>query len=147
MTPQVIFRGMNNPLLARSSRLLRLPFVCCQCRRWASQGRVFKGMYVPILNGYHILTPTTTEGDKVIVKRVNRNEDDGWIFTLSKSQKIESHKGFIPHQEIIGRPSGALVRSHVGAQFRVFEPSLAEYVTLSRRLVTPVRCCLYSSRI
>ncbi|TLD32201.1 tRNA (adenine-N(1)-)-methyltransferase [Venturia nashicola] len=111
---------MNSSLLLRSSRLLKDSFVCRQCRRWASQGRVFK------------------EGDKVIVKKINHNEDDGWIFTLSTSQKIQSHKGFIPHQEIIGRRSGALVRSHKGAQFRVFEPSLAEYVTLSTRLVTPI---------
>ncbi|KAE9987772.1 hypothetical protein EG328_001587 [Venturia inaequalis] len=111
---------MNHALLSRTSRLLTNPFVCRQCRRWASQGRVFK------------------EGDKVIVKKLNHNEDDGWIFTLSNSQKIQSHKGFIPHQEIIGRQSGSLVRSHKGAQFRVFEPSLAEYVTLSQRLVTPI---------
>lgn len=97
-----------------------------------------------VLNGNHILT-TTTEGDKVIVKRISRDADDGWILTLDSSQKIESHKGFIRHQEIIGRPNGTLVRSHVGAQFRVFEPSLAEYVTLSRRLVTPVRSCFCSS--
>ncbi|QDS72394.1 hypothetical protein FKW77_008683 [Venturia effusa] len=111
---------MRHIHLSRSSRLLRPSSVCCNPRRWASQGKVFR------------------EGDLVIVKSAGRSEDDGWLIKLKEAQKIESNKGFVRHQEIIGLSNGTLIRSHVGAQFRVFEPSLAEYVTLSRRLVTPI---------
>jgi tRNA (adenine57-N1/adenine58-N1)-methyltransferase len=78
----------------------------------------------------------------VLIKRIGSRVDDGYLITLNSSQRADTHRGTIPHAEIIGRGSGQVVRSHVGKQFRVFEPSLAEYVTLSRRLVTPVRCCL-----
>jgi hypothetical protein len=96
-------------------------------------------------NDYYKLT-APTDGDMVLVKRIGgRDEDEGNLITLNTSHRAETHRGTIPHTQIIGRRSGELVRSHVGKQFRVFEPSLAEYVTLSRRLVTPVRCCYFHS--
>ena len=110
--------GKSEPSLQRYRRSLRYP------------------------NGYSILI-SSTDGDMVLVKRLGgRDEDEGNLITLNTSHRAETHRGTIPHNQIIGRRSGELVRSHVGKQFRVFEPSLAEYVTLSRRLVTPVRCCL-----
>lgn len=46
--------------------------------------------------------------------------------------------GDILHSEIIGRNSRDLVRSSRGADLRVYLPTLAEYVTMTPRIVTPV---------
>lgn len=46
--------------------------------------------------------------------------------------------GYILHSEIIGRNSRDLVRSSRGADLRVYLPTLAEYVTMTPRIVTPI---------
>jgi len=52
--------------------------------------------------------------------------------------KPRSHRGSVEHDDIIGKEPRQLVISSRGASFRVHEPTLADYVRLTRRLVTPI---------
>jgi hypothetical protein len=45
----------------------------------------------------------------------------------------------IDANDIIGKGIRDLVRSKKGTDYRIYEPTLAEYTNLSSRLVTPVR--------
>ncbi|KAF1838717.1 hypothetical protein BDW02DRAFT_636148 [Decorospora gaudefroyi] len=47
----------------------------------------------------------------------------------------------IDHADIIGKSSRQLVLSAKGTAFRILEPSLAEYVKLTPRIVTPIYAC------
>ena len=49
-----------------------------------------------------------------------------------------SLSGHISHSEIIGRNERDIVKSNRGADLRAYLPTLAEYVTLTPRIVTPV---------
>ena len=49
-----------------------------------------------------------------------------------------SLSGDILHSEIIGKKTRDSVRSSRGADLRVYFPTLAEYVTMTPRIVTPV---------
>lgn len=56
---------------------------------------------------------------------------------LRRDGKTNLQHGYILHSEIIGRNSRDLVRSSRGADLRVYLPTLAEYVTMTPRIVTP----------
>lgn len=68
---------------------------------------------------------------------------DGMLVKLQVSHFAHSHRGVIDHAEIIGKEPRQLVRSSKGTSYRIHEPTLAEYVRLTPRLVTPV--CLPTS--
>ncbi|KAL1311175.1 hypothetical protein AAFC00_001372 [Neodothiora populina] len=57
---------------------------------------------------------------------------------LTADRRIETHRGTVSHNDIIGKSSRDLVRSSSGAEFSLHHVSLGEYVTLSKRLVTPI---------
>ncbi|KAF3893863.1 tRNA Adenine-N1--methyltransferase [Trichophyton interdigitale] len=76
------------------------------------------------------------EGDRVIL-----NTTKGVTLTkpLKKDQKIDVRGGYIEHNHIIGKGARDIVRTHNGrGDFRITQPTLDEYVSLTRRLVTPV---------
>lgn len=56
---------------------------------------------------------------------------------LRQDGKTNLQHGDILHSEIIGRNTRDLVRSSRGADLRVYLPTLAEYVTMTPRIVTP----------
>jgi tRNA (adenine57-N1/adenine58-N1)-methyltransferase len=58
---------------------------------------------------------------------------------LQASKTTHSHRGVIKHADIIGKEQRQLVQSSKGSSYRIHEPTLAEYVRLTPRLVTPVR--------
>ena len=65
--------------------------------------------------------------------------------TLSPGKRIETHKGIIRHDDIIGKSVRDVVKTaplrsgkEGAAEYRLHEVKLAEYVSLSRRLVTPI---------
>lgn len=64
---------------------------------------------------------------------------DGRLVKLEVSKNFQSHRGVIKHGDVIGKEPRQLVSSSKGSSFRVHEPTLAEYVRLTPRLVTPVR--------
>jgi tRNA (adenine57-N1/adenine58-N1)-methyltransferase len=47
--------------------------------------------------------------------------------TLQPGKLFHSHKGSVPHDEIIGRPEGIVLRSSGGTEYLAFRPLLADY--------------------
>jgi len=79
------------------------------------------------------------EGDVVLLRDKKNTHHEGTLLKLAPSKKIVTHRGFIPHADIIGKEPRQIVRSSKGSSYRIHEPTLAEYVRLTPRLVTPVR--------
>ncbi|EEQ28238.1 tRNA (adenine-N(1)-)-methyltransferase [Microsporum canis CBS 113480] len=76
------------------------------------------------------------EGDRVIL-----NTTKGVTLTtpLAKDKRTDVRGGFIEHNNIIGKSVRDVVRTHnARGDFRITQPTLEEYVSLTRRLVTPV---------
>lgn len=78
------------------------------------------------------------EGDTVLL-RDKKDNVDGTLLKLQASKTKHTHRGVIDHANIIGKEPRQIVRSSKGFEYRVHEPTLAEYVRLTPRLVTPVR--------
>lgn len=49
-----------------------------------------------------------------------------FIFTLKAGSKLETHRGILLHDDLIGRPWGTQVFSHLGAAFYLLQPSLSD---------------------
>ena len=62
-----------------------------------------------------------------------------FIPRLDPAKRHLCQRGIIPHAAIIGLQSRDTVETHIGRRFRVSQPTLAEYLTLRTRRVTPVR--------
>ncbi len=52
-----------------------------------------------------------------------------FILTLKAGTKFETHRGVLLHDDLIGRPWGTQVFSHMGAPFFLLQPSLADLLT------------------
>ncbi|KAJ9643459.1 hypothetical protein H2201_008047 [Coniosporium apollinis] len=96
--------------------------ICLQCRRkLATDSKVF------------------AEGDIVLLRQ---KDDPSHVGILTKplrpSARIETHRGTLPHASIIGRRVRDIVSSSKNVAYRIHEPTLAEYVRLTPRLVTPI---------
>ncbi|KAI9692187.1 MAG: hypothetical protein M1822_006417 [Bathelium mastoideum] len=57
---------------------------------------------------------------------------------LRKDVPIYTSKGVISQSQIIGARVRDVIRSHTQNDFRIHEPTLAEYVSLTPRIVTPI---------
>ncbi|KAF7444569.1 Adenine-N(1)--methyltransferase-like protein [Pyrenophora tritici-repentis] len=79
----------------------------------------------------------TTQGD-VVLLREKRDSHDGRLVKLKATGSTHTHRGVIQHADVIGKESRQIVQSSKGATYRVIEPTLAEYVRLTPRLVTPL---------
>ena len=84
------------------------------------------------------------DGDIVLLRGKKDGPEEGTLFKLKESKSKSTHRGIIQHSDIVGLQSRSYVRSSKGLSFRVYQPSLAEYVKLTPRLVTPVRFYDYS---
>ena len=49
-----------------------------------------------------------------------------FIITLKEGAKLETHRGILQHDELIGKPWGTQVFSHMGSPFFLLQPSLAD---------------------
>jgi len=49
-----------------------------------------------------------------------------FIVTLSQGGEFQSHRGVLHHDDLIGKPWGSQVFSHMGAPFFLLQPSLAD---------------------
>ncbi|KAF1991881.1 hypothetical protein K402DRAFT_416395 [Aulographum hederae CBS 113979] len=79
------------------------------------------------------------EGDRVLLRKNGDPKDEGTLLKpLSKTGVFESHRGKLPHSEIIGKRVRETVKSNRGSEYRLHEPTLAEYVRLTPRIVTPI---------
>ncbi|KAK5171703.1 uncharacterized protein LTR77_003339 [Saxophila tyrrhenica] len=90
-------------------------------------------------------------GDHVLLREVPpRNTSPIFTRPLKPGRRIETHRGLILHDDIIGKYPRELVSSQLsrrrsqdgkeprGTNYRIHEVKLEEYVRLSRRLVTPI---------
>ncbi|KAF2691657.1 S-adenosyl-L-methionine-dependent methyltransferase [Lentithecium fluviatile CBS 122367] len=78
------------------------------------------------------------EGDVVLLKDRKNTYHEGTLVKLHASKNVQTHRGSIPHAHVIGKEPRQLVQSSKGASYRIHEPTLAEYVRLTPRLVTPI---------
>lgn len=51
-----------------------------------------------------------------------------FILTLQAGSKFETHRGILQHDDLIGKPWGTQVFSHIGAPFFLLQPSLADLI-------------------
>jgi tRNA (adenine57-N1/adenine58-N1)-methyltransferase len=49
-----------------------------------------------------------------------------FIFTLQAGGKFETHRGILQHDDLIGKPWGTQVFSHLGSPFYLLQPSLGD---------------------
>ncbi len=55
------------------------------------------------------------------------------LLTLTPGKAHGTHKGNLPHDDIIGKPDGSRVWSAMGAEYRVFRPTFNQYVLNLKR--------------
>jgi tRNA (adenine57-N1/adenine58-N1)-methyltransferase len=51
-----------------------------------------------------------------------------FILALQAGAKFETHRGILQHDDLIGKPWGTQVFSHIGAPFFLLQPSLADLI-------------------
>ena len=56
-----------------------------------------------------------------------------FIFRLVLDGKFETHRGYISHNDLIGKPWGSRVLTHLGSPFVLLQPSLADILIETRR--------------
>jgi tRNA (adenine57-N1/adenine58-N1)-methyltransferase len=70
------------------------------------------------------------EGDLVLLIAQNRQQ---FIVRLKGGSELQTHKGIIRFDDLIGQPLGREVRSHLGAPFLALQPSLHDLIRDVRR--------------
>ena len=108
-------------------------------RAYTADSKTFKGEHFGC-NTKDDGTDCPTEGD-IVLLRPSKDPSHSGILTkpLNQSQTIQTKDGALKHSAIIGRRVRDPITSLKGTEYRVYEPSLAEYVSLTPRIVTPVR--------
>ncbi|KAI5203480.1 hypothetical protein AUEXF2481DRAFT_1598 [Aureobasidium subglaciale EXF-2481] len=81
---------------------------------------------------------TFVERDIVILRQKSNQDNIIVSKPLNPANKINTHKGDISHADIIGKSPRDLVTSSAGHDYRIHTITLAEYVSMTRRLVTPI---------
>jgi tRNA (adenine57-N1/adenine58-N1)-methyltransferase len=56
-----------------------------------------------------------------------------FIFRLVEDGKFETHRGFIGHNDLIGKPWGSRVMTHMGSPYVLLQPSLADILVETKR--------------
>jgi tRNA (adenine57-N1/adenine58-N1)-methyltransferase catalytic subunit len=51
-----------------------------------------------------------------------------FILSLQAGAKLETHRGILQHDDLIGKPWGSQVFSHIGSPFFLLQPSLADLI-------------------
>lgn len=78
------------------------------------------------------------EGDIVIAKQ-ERDPTRAYLSKpLRRGDRLSTHRGDMKHDDIIGRLPRDAVRTNTDQLYRLHHPSLEEYVTRVKRLVTPI---------
>ena len=61
------------------------------------------------------------------------NSNKRFIFRLVTDGKFETHRGYLSHNELIGKPWGSRVATHMGSPFVLLQPSLADILVETKR--------------
>ena len=72
----------------------------------------------------------TKEGDLV---QLSASEIKFFIFPLKSGQVFQSHRGVIPHDDLIGKSWGSQIISHQGSPFFLLKPGLFEFISTTKR--------------
>jgi tRNA (adenine57-N1/adenine58-N1)-methyltransferase catalytic subunit len=56
-----------------------------------------------------------------------------FIFRLLPDGKFETHRGYLSHNDLIGKPWGSRVMTHMGSPFVLLQPSLADILIETKR--------------
>ncbi len=72
----------------------------------------------------------TKEGDLV---QLSASEIKYFIFPLKAGQIFQSHRGIIPHDDLIGKSWGSQIISHQGNPFFLLKPGLYEFIATTKR--------------
>jgi tRNA (adenine57-N1/adenine58-N1)-methyltransferase len=71
------------------------------------------------------MTRAFQAGDRaMLIDRKKRR----YLVSLANGAEFHTHAGVVPHDEIIGRPEGATLRSTRGGTYTVFRPTLSDFV-------------------
>ena len=73
---------------------------------------------------------TTQKGDLVQLVGISHKN---FILQLIEGQKLETHRGILAHDDLIGKQWGTQVFSHTGAPFYILQPALGDLITNTRR--------------
>ncbi|MBI5030221.1 MAG: tRNA (adenine-N1)-methyltransferase [Chloroflexi bacterium] len=60
-------------------------------------------------------------------------DDKRYLVRLTPSQLMHTHHGFIPHNDMIGKPFGTFVKTQLGYSYLLFQPSTFDLVTRIKR--------------
>ena len=61
------------------------------------------------------------------------NTNKRFIFRLIADGKFETHRGYLSHNDLIGKPWGSRVVTHMGSPFVLLQPSLADILVETKR--------------
>ena len=73
-----------------------------------------------------LYTSTARDGDLIQLVGLRHKH---FIFNLEAGAKLETHRGIVLHDDLIGKSWGTQVFSHMGAPFFLVQPSLADLLT------------------
>jgi tRNA (adenine57-N1/adenine58-N1)-methyltransferase len=73
---------------------------------------------------------TTNAGDVVLLLS---NDRKSFVFVLQPGAELQSHRGIVTHNELIGQPWGKRISSHLGNPFLLLRPSTDELVRHIKR--------------
>ncbi|KAI5290284.1 hypothetical protein KEM54_001970 [Ascosphaera aggregata] len=96
--------------------------------------RAAKKNVTSVRKGLHFNISTFQEGDIVMV----HGKRSMITSPLKLDGKMRLQRGFIPHNDIIGKRVRDAVNSNQDVVYRLSYPTLEQYATLTPRLVTPV---------
>jgi tRNA (adenine57-N1/adenine58-N1)-methyltransferase len=72
----------------------------------------------------------TAPGDLVLLLGKDRKP---FVFTLQPGAELQSHRGVVAHDDLIGQPWGQRIQSHLGYEFALLRPSTDDLVRHIRR--------------
>ncbi|RPA78666.1 hypothetical protein BJ508DRAFT_363682 [Ascobolus immersus RN42] len=78
------------------------------------------------------------EGDYVLAKSLKDQSKTFLFGPLKQDKKQGTHQGDITHAQIIGKSVREIIMTHKGKPYRLHTPTLEEYVSRVKRLVTPI---------
>ncbi|MGV8048956.1 MAG: tRNA (adenine-N1)-methyltransferase [Anaerolineaceae bacterium] len=76
------------------------------------------------------MTNSAQEGDLV---QLQGSGYKSHILRLKSGEVLQTHRGVIPHDDIIGQPWGSQLQSHLGNPFFLFQPGLADLIRETKR--------------
>jgi tRNA (adenine57-N1/adenine58-N1)-methyltransferase catalytic subunit len=66
-----------------------------------------------------------TYGDKVLLLD---NKQRRYLITLTEGAEFHSHTGLFPHEELVGRPEGVVLKTSKGSPYTALRPTLEDFV-------------------